>query len=463
METILIVEDDDSLREVIKTVLQTSGFHVESASSVKSALDCLALHPAQCVLSDFKLSDGDGMELLSQTRKLYPNIPFILMTAFSSVAIAVEAMKRGATDYIPKPFEPASLAPMLRDVMRHNRIVDRGIAERSKHRLGFFTRAPACEKILDQARHVAPFDSSVLILGESGTGKEVLARYIHDHSERRDKPFIAINCAAIPADLLESEFFGHEAGAFTGATQARVGVLELASAGTIFLDEVGEMPPILQVKLLRALQEHEIRHLGGLKQIHVHPRIIAATNRDLEEAMTTGAMRDDFYYRLAVITFTLPPLRERRDDILPLAHRCIKHFSAMLGKEGVTLDPVAEDMLMSYAWPGNVRELENVIERAMLMCELEIKPEHLGIHVRLDIAAIQDSIRSLPEITSLAIKKSESEAIERALHMTGGNKSRAADLLGVSYKTLLIKIKDYGVVFNDVRSELVDEDSSGSR
>jgi DNA-binding NtrC family response regulator len=443
METILVVEDDASLRDVLCTVLQTAGFSVLSVASAEEALPLFSSCHIDCALADFKLPTMNGIELLCKVRESLPHVPYVLMTAFGSVAIAVEAMKCGATDYIAKPFEPASLAVMLRDVIKHNRIFDRDAAEKSKRQRSFLTSAPELEKILEQARHVARVDSSVLILGESGTGKEVLARYLHDHSPRHDKPFIAVNCAAIPPDLLESEFFGHEAGAFTGATQSRIGVLELASAGTVFLDEVGDMPPLLQVKLLRALQEHEIRRVGGNKQIRVNPRVIAATNRDVEAEMLSGEMRDDFYYRLAVVTFNLPPLRGRKEDIMPLVERGVKHFAALMGKEGVTIDPVARDMLMSYGWPGNVRELENVVERAVIMCDREIRAEHLGIYVRLDLAAIEESIRTLPEITSQAVRKAEVEAIERALHVTGGNKSRAAEVLGVSYKTLLNKVKEY--------------------
>ena len=435
MEAILVIEDDASLREVLCTVLQTSGFSVVSAESAEESLPIFATERIDCVLADFKLPGMNGIELLRKVRDTMPRVPYVLMTAFGSVAVAVEAMKSGATDYISKPFEPSTLATMLRDVIKHNRIVDRDGADRSKKQRGFFSTSPVLEKILAQARHVARVDSSVLILGESGTGKEVLARYLHEHSPRRDKPFIAVNCAAIPPDLLESEFFGHEAGAFTGATQCRVGVLELASAGTVFLDEVGDMPPLLQVKLLRALQEHEIRHVGGNKQIRVTPRIIAATNRDVEAEIASGEMRDDFYYRLAVVTFNLPPLRERKEDIMPLVERSMKHFAVMMGKEHVSIDPVAQDMLMTYSWPGNVRELENVIERAVLMCDHEIRAEHLGIYVRLDLAAIEESIKTLPEIASQAVRKAEVEAIERALHVTAGNKSKAADILGVSYKS----------------------------
>jgi DNA-binding NtrC family response regulator len=430
---------------------------VLSAESAEESLPIFATERIDCVLADFKLPGMNGIELLRKVRETLPRVPYVLMTAFGSVAVAVEAMKSGATDYIAKPFEPSTLATMLRDVIKHNRIIDRDGAERSKKQRGFLTTSPEMEKILAQARHVARVDSSVLILGESGTGKEVLARYLHEHSARRDKPFIAVNCAAIPPDLLESEFFGHEAGAFTGATQCRVGVLELASAGTVFLDEVGDMPPLLQVKLLRALQEHEIRHVGGNKQIRVTPRIIAATNRDIEAEIASGEMRDDFYYRLAVVTFNLPPLRERKEDIMPLVERSMKHFAAMMGKENISIDPVAQDMLMTYSWPGNVRELENVIERAVIMCDHEIRAEHLGIYVRLDLAAIEESIKTLPEIASQAVRKAEVEAIERALHVTGGNKSKAADILGVSYKTLLNKVKEYNIASADHHEHKDDE------
>jgi DNA-binding NtrC family response regulator len=445
METILVIEDDSPLREVLCSVLERSGFTVLGASSAEEALPFFNSNPIDCVLADFKLGAMSGIDLLKKVRESHPHVPYVIMTAYGSIDIAVEAMKSGANDFITKPFEPAGLAPMLREVLKHRRIVDREAIERGKKPRGFHTVSPGCEKILAQARHVAYVDSSVLIQGESGTGKEVLARYIHDHSERHAQPFIAVNCAAIPADLLESEFFGHEAGAFTGATQSRVGVLELAHRGTIFLDEVGDMPPLLQVKLLRALQEHEIRHLGGIKQIRVTPRIIAATNRCIEEAIISGQMREDFYYRLAVVTFTLPPLRDRREDIIPLVQRSIAHFSMLLGKGEVTIDPLALEMLEAYNWPGNIRELENVIERAVLMCNQEIKPEHLGIYVRLDLDTLEEAIKTLPEITSQAVRRAEVEAIERALKMTGGNKSKAADFLGISYKTLLNKVKDYSL------------------
>ena len=445
METVLVLEDDKPLRDVLCRVLETAGFLILESSSAEEALPLIETKQIDCILADFKLGGMSGIELLRRVRLSKPHIPCVIMTAFGSIDVAVEAMKSGANDFISKPFEPAGLAPMIREVLKHKRIVDRDALDRGKKPRGFLTVSPSCEKILDQARHVARVDSSVLIQGESGTGKEVLARYLHEHSERHAEPFVAVNCAAIPPDLLESEFFGHEAGAFTGATQSRIGVLELASKGTVFLDEVGDMPPHLQVKLLRALQEHEIRRVGGTKQIKVMPRVIAATNRNVEEAIETGQMRDDFYYRVAVVTFTLPPLRERKDDIMPLVNRSLAHFSMLLGKGDVKLDPLAQEMLESYSWPGNIRELENVIERAVLMCDGEVRPEHLGIFVRLDLDTLEEAIRTLPEIASQAVRKAEVQAIERALRMTGGNKSKAADFLGISYKTLLNKVKEYAL------------------
>lgn len=449
METVLVIEDDDPLRQVLSSVLETAGFVVLQASSAEEAITTIESKPFDCILTDFKLGGMSGLELLAKVRESNPHVPVIVMTAFGSIDIAVEAMKLGANEFITKPFEPAALAPTLREVLKHRRILDREALHRGRKPKGFLTTSPACEKILAQAKHVARVDSSVLIQGESGTGKEVLARYIHEHSGRSGEPFIAVNCAAIPADLLESEFFGHEAGAFTGATQSRIGVLELASKGTVFLDEVGDMPALLQVKLLRALQEHEIRRVGGTKQIKVMPRIIAATNRCVEDAIETGEMRDDFYYRLAVVTFTLPPLRERKEDIMPLVRRSITHFSLLLGKGDVTLDSLAQEMLESYSWPGNIRELENVIERAVLMCDGDVRPEHLGIFVRLDLETLEEAIKTLPEIASQAVRKAEVEAIERALRMTGGNKSKAADFLGISYKTLLNKVREYSLAIPD--------------
>ncbi len=443
MDLILVVEDNSSLRKVLCQVLARDGFSVLDAETAEAAHELMRSHAVSCVLCDFKLPGTSGLDLLRIVRETHPHLPFVIMTAFGSVDIAVEAMKSGATDFVSKPFEPRSLAPMLREVIQHKRILDRSSFTRKGMQHSIVTQSPKMERILAQARQVAKVDTSVLLLGESGTGKEVLARYIHEHSLRHDKPFIALNCGAIPAELLESEFFGHEAGAFTGATQARQGVLEAASEGTVFLDEVGEMPPSLQVKLLRALQEREIRRVGGNTTIKATPRIVAATNRSMEEALESGAMREDFYFRLAVVTFSLPPLRKRVEDIKPLMERFITHFRGMMGREELKISPLAADILESYSWPGNIRELENVIERAVLLAGDEIRPEHLGIHLHLDLKALEEATRTLPEIAARAVQQAEVEAIMRALKITNGNKTKASQVLGVSYKTLLHKVKEY--------------------
>lgn len=443
MDRLLLVEDNDSLRDVLTTVLERDGFSVIAVRSAEDALHVFSAESIGCVLADFKLPRMHGIDLAKKIHESAPHLPFVIMTAFGSIDVAVEAMKRGASDFITKPFEPQSIAPLLRQVMQHNRIVDRGCSSRKRSSHGLITASPKLEKVLEQARRVASVDSPVLLLGESGSGKEVLARYIHDHSKRHDKPFIAVNCGAIPAELLESEFFGHEAGAFTGATQSRVGIFELGSDGTVFLDEVGEMPPHLQVKLLRVLQEHEIRKVGGSKNIRVNPRIIAATNRSMQDALEKGEMREDFYYRIAVVSLGIPPLRERREDILDLVTSFTQHFAAVNGKNPPALDPLAADIMLAYNWPGNVRELENVIERAVLLADTVIKPEHLGIQLCLNVSILDEATKTLSEITHSAVRQAEGEAIQRALQLTDGNKAKAAELLGVSYKTLLTKVREY--------------------
>ncbi len=443
MDSLLVVEDSDSLREVLAAVLEREGFRVVATRSAEEALHAFSVESFVCVLADFKLPRMHGIDLAKKIRESAPHLPFVIMTAFGSIDVAVEAMKSGASDFITKPFEPSSIASILRQVMQHNRIVDRSCSSRKRSAHGLITESPKLEKVLNQARRVAVVDTPVLLLGESGSGKEVMARYIHDHSERHEKPFLAVNCGAIPAELLESEFFGHEAGSFTGATQSRVGIFELASHGTVFLDEVGEMPPHLQVKLLRVLQEREIRRVGGSKNIKVNPRIIAATNRSMQEALESGAMREDFYYRIAVVTLGIPPLRERHEDLPALVDGFVKHFAALNGKEPPGLDPLSEDMLMAYSWPGNVRELENVIERAVLLAEDVIKPEHLGIQICLNLSMLDEASKTLSEVASTAVRQAEGEAIVRALALTDGNKAKAAELLGVSYKTLLSKVREY--------------------
>jgi two-component system response regulator AtoC len=458
MTKVLVVEDADSLREVLCSVLESEGFEVTSCASGEEALPILKVKSFDCILSDYKLPSLTGIDLLLEARKVLPAVPFVIMTAYGSIQLAVEAMKQGATDFISKPFEPQTLCDLLNQVIKHRRIIDRSAGLRSRRERRFLTQDVSVEKILAQAKKVAAVDTSALILGESGTGKELLARFIHEHSPRRDQPFVAINCAATPDTLLESEFFGHEAGAFTGATQTRPGLFEVASGGTIFLDEVGDMPLTLQVKLLRALQEREIKRVGGTKTIKINPRIIAATNKNVEEAILAGALREDFYYRLAVITFTIPSLRERKGDIELLTQSYLEGFGRSTGKT-LSLGEAAKRVLVSYPWPGNARELENVIERASVLAEGEIAPEHLGISLPLDFKALSEAGETLTQVAQQAAQGAEIKLITQALRQTKGNKTQAAQMLGVSYKTLLNKVKEYelGIPVDDALNSDSDE------
>lgn len=442
---ILLVEDADTLREVVSTLLREQGFTVDAFPDAESAIKVLSEHAYSCILADFKLPNKNGIELLKEVRAIAPSVPFVLMTAYGSIEIAVEAMKHGANDFITKPFEPDQMTRILKEVISHRRILDRNTGLATKRERHFVSQEPAVLQVLAQARKVARVDSSVLILGESGTGKELLARFIHEQSPRRDKPFVAVNCAAIPAELLESDLFGHEAGSFTGATQTRIGLFELASEGTIFLDEIGDMPPQLQVKLLRALQEREIRRIGAFRSIQVQPRIICATNIDIATALESGQLRDDFYYRVAVVSLSIPPLRERKGDIALLSRAYVEYFCAKIGRENLQIDPAANDLLLAYHWPGNARELENVIERAVIMADSAVRPQHLGIELKVDFSALTEAAISLSSISQRAAQAAETEVILKVLEHTKWNKSKAAKALGVSYKTLLNKIKEYGL------------------
>ena len=443
MDRVLIVEDVDSLRDVLSAVLEREGYTVVACGSAEEALEAFKQSTFSLVLSDFKLPEMTGIDLLRSVRKRSANVPFLLMTAFGSIDMAVEAMKEGANDFIAKPFEPSTLVRSIKEIIAHRRIVDRSVGLSQRRERSLLTASENVEKVLAQATKVARVDSSVLILGESGTGKELLARHIHEHSPRKDKPFVAVNCGAMPSELLESEFFGHEAGAFTGATQGRIGLFEFASEGTIFLDELGDMPRPLQVKLLRALQEHEIKRVGSNKSIKVNPRIIAATNLTLEEILDGGSIREDLYYRIAVVTLSLPALVKRPNDVELLVKHFCQEFSSSSGRPAPTIDETAWDLLRRYRWPGNARELENVIERAVLLADDVIRPEHLGITVRLDFDALMEATINLHEIAEKAAREAEIEMIVKVLGRTDGNKSRAAQLLGVSYKTLLNKVKEY--------------------
>lgn len=432
-----LIEDSEGLRSAMCSVLTLEGFEVIAFSSAEEAQE-LSFDEVDCIVSDFKLPIMDGIALVEIIRSRGVTAPILMMTAYGTIEIAVEALKKGANDFITKPFEVPALVCAIRELIKHNRVITR---EHVRHD-HVYSKSPKMIEVLALATKAAAVDSTIMLFGESGAGKEVLAKFIHERSPRRDSPFVAVNCAALPPDLLESEFFGHEAGAFTGATCRREGLLEIASNGTIFLDEVGEMSKHLQVKLLRALQEKEITRLGSSKTIRINPRIIAATNVDRDDLLHGGLMREDLFYRLAVITLKIPPLRERREDIRPLIELFLEEFSHKFSKQKLIVSPATNSLLERYPWPGNIRELRHAIERASLLSDRELDPKHLGIDLKFD--AEMQAI-SLQRISELASKTAETEIIIRTLAYTNGNKTKAAKILGVNYKTFLQKIKDFGI------------------
>jgi two-component system, NtrC family, response regulator AtoC len=443
MERILVVEEHDPLRQVVVSVFSHQGFEVEGASDADAAFELLCHKRFDCVVSDYRLSRCTAADLMERIKEFGLDVPFVITTALPDFDIAVEMMKLGAKDIIRKPLDAEELGERVKEIIREHRGSAYGCGSRADRKREFLTENPRMTNLLKSAARVAEVDSSVLLLGESGTGKELLARYIHEQSNRRDKPFVAVNCAAIPEELLESEFFGHEIGAFTGASQTKPGVFEIASEGTIFLDEIGDMPLLLQVKLLRTLQEQEVKRVGGTRTIKVSPRIISATNHIVSEALDNKTLREDLYYRLAVVELRIPPLRERPEDIDMLADYYIDYFSSKFDRTAPNLTPAARATMKNYLWPGNARELENVIERALVLCGPEINPEHLGINLMVDFALLEEATVTLSAIAGDAARKAEEEMILRALSQTQGNKTQAAKLLGVSYKTLLNKVKEY--------------------
>ncbi|RJQ50941.1 MAG: sigma-54-dependent Fis family transcriptional regulator [Nitrospiraceae bacterium] len=454
METILIVEDKESMAQMLKETLELEGFKIAIARDGAEGIRTLRENKVDLVLTDLKLPKKDGIEVLRASKEENPLIPVIVMTAFGSVETAVSAMKLGAFDFITKPLDTDYLRILIERSLKNRRLVTENLLLRDalSHRIGIpdiIGKSPKMIAVAGNIQKVSPAKTTVLLLGESGTGKELFARAIHDLSPRKEYPFVAINCAAIPRELLESELFGHEKGAFTGAAEKKPGKFELADKGTVFLDEIGEMDLTLQTKVLRALQEGEIDRVGGANPIRVDIRVIAASNKDLEAAVAGNTFRQDLYYRLSVFPITIPPLRERREDIPVLAEHFISKFSAELNKPHRKVSREAMDILSGYSWKGNVRELENVIERAMILCEGDaITPEHLRLNPPAAPEAMLMNIPldgALEDAASAALRAAESLRIRKALEDTHGNKTRAAEMLKVSYKTLLTKIKEYKI------------------
>ena len=453
MGKILVVEDKKSMAEMLQEALELEGHEVIIAGDGADGIKKLKGDKVDLVLTDLKLPKKNGMEVLKSSKKNNPLTPVIVMTAFGSVDTAVSAMKMGAYDFITKPLDIDHLNLLIDRSLKNQKLVAENLL--LKDVLSDKVSTPyivgKSNNMMDLAgsiQKVASTKTTVLLLGESGTGKELFARAIHDLSLMKDNPFVAINCAAIPGELLESELFGYEKGAFTGAGERKIGKLELAHNGTVFLDEIGEMDMALQSKMLRVLQEGEIDRVGGSNPVKIDIRIISASNRDLEAAVSENSFREDLYYRLSVFPIKIPPLRERRDDIPILVDHFISKYSAEmnLGNKEMSVD--ALDVLKSYYWKGNVRELENVIERALILSEGDsinqgdLRLSTVTSHGSLDDIPLDGS---LEQTAKEALKIAESRRIKKALEDTHGNKSRAAELLKVSYKTLLTKIKDYGI------------------
>ncbi|MEE2731437.1 MAG: sigma-54 dependent transcriptional regulator [Pseudomonadota bacterium] len=444
MTNVLVVEDDSDLREAIMDTLDVSGYSVAGVDCAERALEWLQQDQCDLVISDVNMPGMNGYQLMREIATQWPQLPVLIMTAYGSISNAVEAIRNGAVDYLEKPFSTEKLAAVVEKYVRIELDESEPVAEDAETR-----------KVFQLAKKVAQTDSSVMIMGESGTGKEVLARFIHRHSPRSAQPFVAINCAAIPENMLEATLFGHEKGAFTGAYQSSAGKFEQANGGTLLLDEISEMDISLQAKLLRVLQEKEVERIGGKKAIALDVRVLATTNRNLKEQVAAGKFREDLYYRLCVFPLMWKPLRERRADIIPLALRMI---ALKQGQRQVVLDPSAEFALTQHNWPGNIRELDNVIQRALILCSND---RITGDDIFIPDAALNDTSHLLSDLDLDAemdgsegsvlgedLKKREFELIIDTLRNLGGSKKRTAEKLGISPRTLrykLARMREYGI------------------
>jgi two-component system, NtrC family, response regulator AtoC len=450
--TVLIIDDEPGLRQTVSLILNEEGYQTQTAADGEDGLArALELKP-DIVLCDVRMPRLGGLEFLEKYKAAEGSGMVIMMTAYGGTELAIQAMKAGAYDYLPKPFSPDQLILVLKKAEEREAL--RQEVSRLREEVGIqrryreiIARSPAMTKALEIAAKVARHPSPVLITGESGTGKELVARLIHGESDRSDAPFVPVNCGAIPENLLESELFGYVRGAFSGADRDKPGLFEVASGGTLFLDEIGDMPATLQVKLLRVLQESEIRRLGDTRTRQVDVRLVAATNKDFDEEIRAGTFRRDLYYRIAVVPIHLVPLRQRRDEVPLLVRHFVDQYNRKLRLDIKGLDPDAMRLLLEYTWPGNVRELENTIERAMVLADSPtLGVDDLPDHIRTPLPG--DDGGDLGD-DELSVKKHgaalERRLIRKALERTGGNKTRAADLLELSSRALLYKIREYGL------------------
>ena len=461
--TILVADDERSMREMLAIVLRREGHRVLLADGGRAAVALLHREPVDLLLSDIRMPDMSGVDVLREAKRTDPDMVGIMVTAFASTESAVQALRLGAHDYLSKPFDVVELKAKVHEALEHRRLKEENSAlkqtlAQTGDLANIVGESPAVDALKTRIRRVAPTQSTVLVTGESGTGKELVARAIHAYSTRRSKPFVAVNCGALPETLLESELFGHVRGAFTGADRNKKGLIEVANQGTIFLDEIGEMSPVMQVKLLRVLQERRFRRLGATEESSADIRVVAATNQDLAGMVSDGRFREDLFYRVNVIAIHIPPLRERREDILPLAERAVRRFSHQVGKPLEGLSPSAKRTLERYSWPGNVRELENVIERAVALEEggvvraesLDLGPIPVG-YTRPQregrrIAGDPPGLDTLPASgfdLGQHVEQIERRYIARALEESGGRKSKAAGLLGMSFRSFRYYMKKY--------------------
>jgi len=451
MRRVLVVDDEENIRLVLRTLLRKHGYEVELADSGEAALALVDSFGPDVILTDVRMPRMGGLDLLATLKAKNVGATVIVMSAYGSIDLALEAIKAGAYDYLSKPFKPDEVVLALRKaeereaLRRENRALKEQI-QKSAQFESMLAKSPQMVEVFRTVAKIADFKTTVLVTGESGVGKELVARAIHARASRKSGPFVAINCGAIPENLLESELFGYKKGAFTDATSDKRGLFEEANGGTLFLDEIGELPLNLQVKLLRVLQEETIRRLGDSKDMHVDVRIVAATHRDLAAEVKAGRFREDLFYRINVLHVAIPPLRERREDIPLLIDHFVARNNARLGTQIRGLSAEARKTLLEYGWPGNVRELENTVERAMVLCETDtIQASDLPERIREALDPVQVQLRS----GELSIKKTVSAIerilIRRALQKTKGNRTRAAELLEISHRALLYKIKDYAI------------------
>lgn len=437
------------------TAVRSEGYEVVWASNGKEGMTRFKERRFDLVVSDLKLPFYSGLEILSKVKETHPMVPVILMTAFGSVETAVKAVKEGAFDFITKPFEPDHLLLLIKKALENQKLLTENmiLKEEYSENLQFpkiIGKSQKLMEMLEIVKKVSQNKTTVLLGGESGTGKELIARALHLLSPRKEDPFIAINCAAIPRDLLESELFGHERGSFTGATEKKLGKFELADRGTLFLDEIGDMDLGLQGKLLRVLEEHALTRVGGVNRVIIDVRVIAATNKDLKGEIARKTFREDLYFRLNVFPIVIPPLRERKEDILPLAEYFIDYYCKEMKKGPKVLSTEAKNKMSEHPWLGNIRELQNCIERAVILSDHQILPHHLGLS-SLEVNGLVELAQEFPpdgglmEASSKAGKLVESQMIKKVLEQTDGNKTKAAEILKVSFKTLHLKVKEYGL------------------